>query len=75
MSNITFDTLGFSKRLEKVGFTRDHAETLASEQAKLIGDGLATKRDLKEQEVRIITRIGAMIIALGAFLAAIKFFG
>ena len=79
MNTVTFDTLNFSKRLEQAGFTREQAEALASEQAKLIEDGLATKRDLKELEIRLThaltLRVGAMIVAASAFLAAIRFFG
>ncbi len=46
-----FDTLKYSKRLVKAGFTPAQAEGLAEEQAGLIDDKLATKRDLKELEV------------------------
>ena len=46
-----FDTLKYSKRLVEAGFTPTQAEVLAEEQAGLIDDKLATKRDLKELEV------------------------
>lgn len=79
MNTVTFDTLDYSKNLEKAGFTREQAEALASAQAKLIEDGVATKRDLKELELRLIhtltLRMGAMIIATSAFLATIRYFG
>ena len=75
MIAVTFDTLNSSKRLEKAGFTREQAEALASEQAKLIEDGLATKNDLKELELRLkLWTVGQAVIIISV-LAAIKFFG
>ena len=51
MDILMFDTLKYSKRLVEAGFTPTQAEVLAEEQAGLIDDKLATKRDLKELEV------------------------
>ena len=75
MSTIVFDTHHYIKELVSAGMPEKQAEVIASQQAKLINEALATKRDLRELELRMTTKIGAMIIALGAFLAAIKFFG
>ena len=50
MHAVAFDTLEFSKRLVAAGFTERQAEALAEEQAALINDRLATKRDLKALE-------------------------
>ena len=36
---------------------------------------MSTKNDLRELELRTTIRMGTMIIALGGFLTAIKFFG
>lgn len=74
MNTIIFDTHHFIKELVSAGMPEKQAEVIANQQARLINESLSTKRDLKELELRITTRIGAMIIALGAFLAAIKFF-
>lgn len=41
-----FDSLAYAKRMEAVGFTRQQAEALAEEQARLIDDRLATKTDI-----------------------------
>ena len=48
---IAFDTHAYVKKLKAVGFTEEQAETLASTQAELIDERLATKHDLKELEV------------------------
>lgn len=42
----SFDSLAYAKRMESVGFTRQQAETMAEEQAKLIDERLATKQDI-----------------------------
>ena len=44
---LSFDTLAFARRMEAVGFTRQQAEALAEEQAKLIDERLATKSDIE----------------------------
>lgn len=41
-----FDSLAYAKRMESVGFTRQQAETMAEEQAKLIDERVATKDDI-----------------------------
>ncbi|MEO5327691.1 MAG: CCDC90 family protein [Magnetococcus sp. THC-1_WYH] len=72
-ASITFDTLAYANRMKSVGFTNEQAEALAQTQAELIEERLATKHDLtllrkdlqldmKEQEFRIITRLGGIIV-------------
>lgn len=41
-----FDSLAYAKTMESVGFTRQQAEKMAEEQAKLIDERLATKEDI-----------------------------
>lgn len=41
-----FDSLAYAKSMESVGFTRQQAEKMAEEQAKLIDERLATKEDI-----------------------------
>lgn len=60
MTAAIFDTLGYAKKLEAAGFTREQAEvqanalreftTLHEEQTR---NELATKRDLRETELRL----------------------
>ena len=42
----SFDSLTYAKSMESVGFTRQQAEKMAEEQAKLIDERLATKEDI-----------------------------
>ena len=53
MNAITFDTHKFVKRLTEAGMPDAQAEILAEEQARLIENELATKRDLKELEAAL----------------------
>ena len=46
MNALAFDTLAYARRLELAGFSRQQAEALAEEQAKLIDERLATKADI-----------------------------
>ncbi|MBI5187246.1 MAG: DUF1640 domain-containing protein [Nitrospinae bacterium] len=48
---IAFDTHVYVKKLKAAGFTEEQAEILASTQAELIDDRLATKNDLKELDL------------------------
>ena len=52
---IAFDTHVYVKKLQDAGFTEKQAEVLASTQAELIDERLATKRDLKDLEF-VLTR-------------------
>ena len=47
------DTLAIAKRMAKGGFTAEQAETSAQIIGELIDSELATKRDLKELELKI----------------------
>jgi len=47
MPALAFDTLAYARRMEAVGFSRDQAEAMAEEQAKLLDERLATKADLE----------------------------
>ena len=73
MSEITFDTHAFVKKLKSVGFTEEQAEVFAEEQVKLIEDRLATKRDLKELEerltYRLTLRLGSMVVVAISIVA------
>lgn len=69
MSAIPFDTHEFFKRLKSVGFSEEQAETITDLQKSTIYqtleqakhdyelDNLATKRDLKELELKIELKI------------------
>ena len=67
----------FAKRLKEAGFTTKQAEVLAEEQAELIEQEIATKRDLKEMELKITAKIiswvaGMMVAQTGIIVALVK---
>jgi len=68
--SLTFDTLQYAKKLQKVGFTAEQAEIQAEafkEQADTINDwidnNLATKQDLNMLKQDLTIRLGSMIVA------------
>lgn len=78
----TFDTHDAVKKLESAGVPAGQAEAVVN----LIRDTrsadlsqLATKDDLRtglhDLEQRLTIKVGAMLVVLGGFLAALKFFG
>ena len=71
MSSTTFDTLTYSKRLQELGFPREQAEGLAELHKALVTEGLATKQDLKDLEYRLTVRLGGMMAASIAIVAAL----
>lgn len=90
---IAFDTFQYAKDLKKAGFTEIQVEThvkYAKEQAnnisELINDDLATKKDIKELELRIelseertnknIAKMGyKTIVVLGGMLGSMLAIG
>ncbi|MEO5373379.1 MAG: CCDC90 family protein [Alphaproteobacteria bacterium] len=86
MAAVTFDTLKFAEKLEASGFTHTQAKAVAEAFADATSQELATKADIaslrsdmEKIELRLTNtltlRLGGMIAASVAFLAAIKFFG
>ena len=77
MATLTFDTHAFVKELTQAGMPEEQAEVLARSQAALIDEKLATKRDLKELELRLkhdlTLRLGSMmVVAIGVVAALVK---
>lgn len=71
MSAITFDTHKFVKQLTEAGMPLRQAEILAEEQTRLIDERLATKDDLERLELRLTLRLGTMMAASIAVVAAL----
>jgi len=72
---ITFDTLGYAKRLRDNGIDQKHAEAHAEAARDFIMPELVTKADLKAALDAQTLRIGVMICAAVGVLAALqKFF-
>ena len=73
MSALVFDTHAFIKELTDAGMPEAQAEVLVRRQARLIDEQLATKRDLKELELRLTVRLGAMmVVAIGVVATLVK---
>ena len=71
MSTVVFDTHAFVKQMTQVGMPEEQAEVLANSQATLIDEKLATKRDLKELELRLTLRLGSMMVAAVGVVAVL----
>ena len=74
MAAVTFDTLKFVKTLEAAGVSASQAEAIAT----AVRDShdaaeLATKSDLRELELRMTIKLGAMLtVTVGAVVALMK---
>jgi hypothetical protein len=71
MAQIGFDTLAFVKRLAAAGMNMRQAEALAEGLTEHAFTELATKSDLKDLELRLTMRMGAMCVATIAILGAL----
>lgn len=75
MSSTTFDTLGYARRLEEAGFTRQQAEVQANALREVIDERLVTKdyfdARLRELEYKLVIRLGTMMAASVALVAAL----
>jgi hypothetical protein len=71
-----FDTLQLARGFEAAGFPFDQAGKMAEAVAKAvpakagIGADLATKRDLRDLEQRLITRLGSLTVIVATLLFA-----
>jgi proteasome assembly chaperone (PAC2) family protein len=72
--SVAFDTLKFVEKLEAGGFTHEQAKAAAEAFAEATSQELATKADLRELELRMTVKLGALIIgATGVVLAAFRY--
>ena len=85
MASVVFNTLEYARRLEAAGFTRQQAEAQAGLMTEIVDERMATKADLRELEARLSSemqkleyrltiRLGAMLAAAVAVLAALVTF-
>lgn len=82
MTTLAIDTYKILQRLESKGYTRQQAEGFIDVLQDIDFDHFSTKSDIKElraemreMELRLTIRLGGMIMALGAVLIAIKYYG
>ncbi len=73
MSTISFDTHQLVQSLKAKGFSDDQAEGIndALKNALTVAE-VATRRDLKELELNLTIKIGALIVAALGFMTAIQ---
>ena len=71
MSVMVSNSLNYAKRLEQAGFTRQQAEVQANTMTEIVDEKIATKQDLRVLEYRITIRLGGMLAAAVAVLAAL----
>ena len=71
MPEMVFNSLNYAKRLEQAGFTREQAEAQANIMTEIVDEKIATKQDLRELEYRLTIRVGSMLAASVALLAAL----
>jgi len=74
MTAVTFDTLKFVKTLQAAGVSMPQAEAIATAVRDSTDSAeLATKSDLRELELRMTIKLGAMlVVAVGLIAAIIK---
>ncbi len=63
MTVIAFDTLKFSRELMDYGVPQKQAEGQARALANVIDEQIATKHDLKVLELKIIWRLGSLVVS------------
>ena len=75
MTSTTFDTLGYFEKLKAVGVPEEQAKVQANAMREVIEDKLVTKAELasqlKDLEYRLTIRLGAMMAASIALVAAL----
>jgi acid phosphatase family membrane protein YuiD len=72
MATVTFDTLKFANRLKAAGVADKQAEAEAAALAEALGEAdVATKRDLKELELKITAELTLIKWMLGILLGGV----
>ncbi|MCH8841478.1 MAG: DUF1640 domain-containing protein [SAR324 cluster bacterium] len=72
-ATILFDTHAYVKKLKEAGASEKQAEVHAQALADLVNDKLATKQDLRELELRMTVRLGAIVtVGIGVVAVLVK---
>jgi len=73
---LTFDTLAYAEKLQKAGFSQKQAKAQVEMMADVIENNLATKRDIREAEMRLKIWMGSIaVIAVGILATLQKIWG
>ncbi len=70
----TFDFLGYFDKLKQAGVPEEQAKVQAEASRETIQNNLATKRDLRESEYRLIIKLGGITVACSALIVSILSF-
>ena len=74
-SELIFDTLQYANKLKEAGVSEKQAEVNAEAIAEIVNSKLATKRDLKELELRMTVKLGSIMIGgMGILVVFMKLF-
>ena len=71
MSTTTFDKLLYLETLKAAGVAEEHARAHAHALDEALRDSVATKSDLREMELRLTVKLGGMLAAGIAIVAAL----
>lgn len=73
MTAVTFDTLKFFEKLKSAGVPEEQARAMSEAFRDATGEAeLATKRDLKDTELRLEARIDKLDTRIGGELVLVK---
>jgi len=79
MATLVIDTYNLVSTLKSSGFSEEQASGISRALKEVDLEHVVTKQylktELKDLELRITTRLGGIMMAGVAFLAALKFFG
>jgi hypothetical protein len=70
MTTIVFDSHTFVKRLRSTGFTEEQAEVIVDASRDALAQ-LVTKDDLRELELRLTIKIGALLAVVAGVIIAV----
>lgn len=71
MTVSTFNAITYANKLKSAGLEAKVADVQAEEMSNMLESTLATKRDLKELELRLIIKLGAMLVIQGGIIITV----
>jgi hypothetical protein len=72
-NTLIFDTLRYANKLKAAGVPEKQAEVQAEALADIVDERLVTKQDLRELELRMIVKLGGVMLSgLGLLVVLMK---